>query len=471
MSYGIKPFVDVKNQDYLALIEGGTRLEQPAECPMPLYALLRACWTADERLRPTFDEICERLQDIISPPRNAGARPRSSSARTGARERRGSFGRARRSAAAQTISGRSSPNPFSTAAAAAGSGGGFTVATSLSSGTATPSESRSRSNSSNPFSPSVADIVSTPTGSGGKGEQNMARSRPRGNSGPLPGFDPFNLGSLSSGLPSPWASPAADSTKETVDSTAATTNNGSSSDDLGSSEQPMSPSALSQAAWEIFSASPGNIRSRSRSAPSSPLPQRRITNSGIRINVQDDDAPTPPLIYASQVSSRRGSMSNILEESEPHSSAAAAAAAAASSSSAAAAAAGATVIAAAALLTKEAKTDGGEASELGSAAVASLQGTSHIYVPPAAVDTAVPEEAAIPQRGIYHLDDAVVLADVQLAETCSDPANETPSAVNALADSPPPVTADAIAAAGLAANSIHLASSMTRKRPDVAPAV
>lgn len=40
-------------------------LEQPKPCPIDFYKLMCDCWQHDAEQRPTFNEICRKLPDLM----------------------------------------------------------------------------------------------------------------------------------------------------------------------------------------------------------------------------------------------------------------------------------------------------------------------------------------------------------------------------------------------------------------------
>lgn len=67
LSYGIKPFLKVKNADYLKNLHPkvGKRLEKPKGCPKAVYDVLLTCWAWKASERPTFDTIIAKIQVVI----------------------------------------------------------------------------------------------------------------------------------------------------------------------------------------------------------------------------------------------------------------------------------------------------------------------------------------------------------------------------------------------------------------------
>jgi len=61
MSLGYMPYPGMSNREVMRLVAGGSRLEQPANCPLPVYAIMSQCWNPSQNERPTFGVIVERL--------------------------------------------------------------------------------------------------------------------------------------------------------------------------------------------------------------------------------------------------------------------------------------------------------------------------------------------------------------------------------------------------------------------------
>ncbi|XP_022100262.1 tyrosine-protein kinase SYK-like [Acanthaster planci] len=65
LSYGKKPYANMKGQELMAFIESGSRLAQPERCPPEVYTLMRQCWEDEARDRPSFGEIVDTMTSII----------------------------------------------------------------------------------------------------------------------------------------------------------------------------------------------------------------------------------------------------------------------------------------------------------------------------------------------------------------------------------------------------------------------
>ncbi|KAG0609411.1 hypothetical protein M758_8G181900 [Ceratodon purpureus] len=59
-----KPFEDGEMSQLYKAVIGGSRPELPVDCPGELDVLLRDCWNTSPRLRPSFREICTRLEAL-----------------------------------------------------------------------------------------------------------------------------------------------------------------------------------------------------------------------------------------------------------------------------------------------------------------------------------------------------------------------------------------------------------------------
>ena len=57
MTYGIKPFQGVRNNDVIGKIEAGDRLPMPDNCPPAMYNLMCVCWQYEPSERPTFAQV------------------------------------------------------------------------------------------------------------------------------------------------------------------------------------------------------------------------------------------------------------------------------------------------------------------------------------------------------------------------------------------------------------------------------
>lgn len=58
-TFGNIPYGDMKGSEAITLLEAGERLEQPKECPLRIYQIMRNCWEYDAANRPTFTELLD----------------------------------------------------------------------------------------------------------------------------------------------------------------------------------------------------------------------------------------------------------------------------------------------------------------------------------------------------------------------------------------------------------------------------
>lgn len=60
-SYGLQPYYGYSNQEVISMVRGGELLACPADCPGPIYGLMRECWRHTPTRRPHFEDISNRL--------------------------------------------------------------------------------------------------------------------------------------------------------------------------------------------------------------------------------------------------------------------------------------------------------------------------------------------------------------------------------------------------------------------------
>lgn len=68
MSLGYMPYTGCANREVMQLVKSGGRLEAPSNCPLPIYAIMTACWNPDPEKRPNFAIILERLDYCLQDP-------------------------------------------------------------------------------------------------------------------------------------------------------------------------------------------------------------------------------------------------------------------------------------------------------------------------------------------------------------------------------------------------------------------
>lgn len=62
-SYGQKPYKGMKGNDVMQMIESGSRMEAPENCPPEMYDLMGTCWTYKAEERPSFAVVEPRLRE------------------------------------------------------------------------------------------------------------------------------------------------------------------------------------------------------------------------------------------------------------------------------------------------------------------------------------------------------------------------------------------------------------------------
>ena len=53
-------------QDILRTIKDNKRLTKPDNCPVIIYQLMWNCWQFKPEDRPTFQQICDRLESYLA---------------------------------------------------------------------------------------------------------------------------------------------------------------------------------------------------------------------------------------------------------------------------------------------------------------------------------------------------------------------------------------------------------------------
>uniref|UniRef100_A0A8D0A059 Tyrosine-protein kinase n=1 Tax=Sander lucioperca TaxID=283035 RepID=A0A8D0A059_SANLU len=62
-SYGQKPYKGMKGNDVMQMIESGSRMDAPLNCPPEMYDLMNTCWTYKLDERPGFSVVEPRLRE------------------------------------------------------------------------------------------------------------------------------------------------------------------------------------------------------------------------------------------------------------------------------------------------------------------------------------------------------------------------------------------------------------------------
>eukprot|EP01117_Protostelium_nocturnum_P011236 TRINITY_DN407_c1_g1_i1.p1 TRINITY_DN407_c1_g1~~TRINITY_DN407_c1_g1_i1.p1 ORF type:complete len:1519 (+),score=354.97 TRINITY_DN407_c1_g1_i1:113-4669(+) len=70
-SLGEVPYGTITNEQVVAMVTEGQRLDQPARCPGLVFGIVKMCWAADPKHRPSFSQICtsfmEHYTSILKP--------------------------------------------------------------------------------------------------------------------------------------------------------------------------------------------------------------------------------------------------------------------------------------------------------------------------------------------------------------------------------------------------------------------
>ncbi|KAJ7377511.1 hypothetical protein OS493_028494 [Desmophyllum pertusum] len=62
---GGAPYPGIPTEELLDFLSDGHRMEQPHNCPLDMYAIMRDCWEQSADLRPTFAQLSERIGRIL----------------------------------------------------------------------------------------------------------------------------------------------------------------------------------------------------------------------------------------------------------------------------------------------------------------------------------------------------------------------------------------------------------------------
>jgi len=61
---GLKPYPGLTNTELMAELRKGYRLEKPIGCSHAMYQVMMDCWHSNPGLRPTFDQLVKRLEEM-----------------------------------------------------------------------------------------------------------------------------------------------------------------------------------------------------------------------------------------------------------------------------------------------------------------------------------------------------------------------------------------------------------------------
>ncbi|VDL19093.1 unnamed protein product [Hymenolepis diminuta] len=71
MSLGADPFYGQVNLEVINLILNGNVLSKPDNCPTALYDHMLQCWSRFPEIRPTFAEVCRKMEEFVEASNNA----------------------------------------------------------------------------------------------------------------------------------------------------------------------------------------------------------------------------------------------------------------------------------------------------------------------------------------------------------------------------------------------------------------
>ncbi|XP_065662137.1 uncharacterized protein LOC100207579 isoform X3 [Hydra vulgaris] len=66
VTLGGTPYPSISNRELLTLLKSGYRMSRPENCSEPMYDIMLQCWNEDPLQRPTFTDLRERFDKIIS---------------------------------------------------------------------------------------------------------------------------------------------------------------------------------------------------------------------------------------------------------------------------------------------------------------------------------------------------------------------------------------------------------------------
>lgn len=62
VTYGGKPYTEMTDPEVLKQVEHGYRMPAPPNCPQNLYDIMKECWNAEAKERPTFESLKEKFK-------------------------------------------------------------------------------------------------------------------------------------------------------------------------------------------------------------------------------------------------------------------------------------------------------------------------------------------------------------------------------------------------------------------------
>ena len=62
---GGAPYPGLPTDQLLDFLSEGNRMDQPHNCPLDMYTIMRDCWEQSPDIRPTFAQLSERIGRIL----------------------------------------------------------------------------------------------------------------------------------------------------------------------------------------------------------------------------------------------------------------------------------------------------------------------------------------------------------------------------------------------------------------------
>lgn len=66
VTLGRVPYPGMTNAEVLSKVEAGYRIENPKDCPYPLYEIMLNCWKTNPEVRPTFETLQWKLEEFFT---------------------------------------------------------------------------------------------------------------------------------------------------------------------------------------------------------------------------------------------------------------------------------------------------------------------------------------------------------------------------------------------------------------------
>lgn len=63
-SFGIVPYPGMSSSETMAAVQKGYQMEKPTLCPEEIYTIMKECWNLNPEKRPSFVDICKRINAI-----------------------------------------------------------------------------------------------------------------------------------------------------------------------------------------------------------------------------------------------------------------------------------------------------------------------------------------------------------------------------------------------------------------------